>query len=186
MVDALRASYALPGIFSPVRIGGRWLVDGALVNPVPVSAARSLGARLVIAVNLNSEMFARGATVSNHGSDDFDEQAHALETEGGGLRGMFGGKRALRRQFLGGSPSIPTVMVEAFNVMQDRITRARLAGEPPDVTIAPRIAPIGWFDFHRAEDAIRIGEEAAERAIEDIRNAIAALSQPEPIEIAAK
>ncbi len=186
LVDALRASYALPGIFSPVRIGGRWLVDGALVNPVPVSAARSLGARLVIAVNLNSEMFARGATVSNHGSDDFDEQAHALETEGGGLRGMFGGKRALRRQFLGGSPSIPTVMVEAFNVMQDRITRARLAGEPPDVTIAPRIAPIGWFDFHRAEDAIRIGEEAAERAIEDIRNAIAALSQPEPIEIAAK
>jgi NTE family protein len=186
LVDALRASYALPGIFSPVRIGGRWLVDGALVNPVPVSAARSLGARLVIAVNLNSEMFARGATVSNHGSDDFDEQAHALETEGGGLRGMFGGKRALRRQFLGGSPSIPTVMVEAYNVMQDRITRARLAGEPPDVTIAPRIAPIGWFDFHRAEDAIRIGEEAAERAIEDIRNAIAALSQPEPIEIAAK
>jgi NTE family protein len=186
LVDALRASYALPGIFSPVRIGGRWLVDGALVNPVPVSAARSLGARLVIAVNLNSEMFARGATVSNHGSDDFDEQAHALETEGGGLRGMFGGKRALRRQFLGGSPSIPTVMVDAFNVMQDRITRARLAGETPDVTNAPRNAPSGCVDFHRAEVAIRIGEDAAERAIEDIRNAIAALSQPEPIEIAAK
>ncbi|MBX3553133.1 MAG: patatin-like phospholipase family protein [Pseudolabrys sp.] len=186
LVDALRASYALPGIFTPVRIGGRWLVDGALVNPVPVSAARSLGARLVIAVNLNSEMFARGATVSTHGSDDFDEQAHALETESGGLRSLFGGKRALRRQFLGGSPSIPTVMVEAFNVMQDRITRARLAGEPPDVTIAPRIAPVGWFDFHRAEDAIRIGEEATERAIEDIRTAIAALSHPEPIEIAAK
>ena len=190
LVDALRASYALPGIFAPVRIGGRWLVDGALVNPVPVSAARSLGARLVIAVNLNSEMFSRGATVSTHGSDDFDEQAHAIETESGGLFGLFGGKsgrnRALRRQLLGGGPSIPTVMIEAFNVMQDRITRARLAGEPPDVTIAPRIAPVGWFDFHRAEDAIRIGEEAAERAIEDIQTAIAALSHPEPVEIAAK
>lgn len=186
LVDALRASYALPGIFTPVRIGGRWLVDGALVNPVPVSAARSLGARLVIAVNLNSEMFARGATVSTHGSDDFDEQAHAIETESNGLLGIFGHKRALRRQFLGGSPSIPTVMIEAFNVMQDRITRARLAGEPPDVTIAPRIKSVGWFDFHRAEDAIRIGEEAAERAIEDIQTAIAALSHPEPVEIAAK
>ena len=64
LVDALRASYALPGIFPPVRLGGRWLVDGALVNPVPVSAARALGARLVIAVNLNSDMLGRGITIA--------------------------------------------------------------------------------------------------------------------------
>ena len=64
LVDAMRASYALPGIFPPVRLGGRWLVDGALVNPVPVSAARALGARLVIAVNLNTDMFGRGTTIS--------------------------------------------------------------------------------------------------------------------------
>ena len=70
LADALRASYALPGIFPPVRIGGRWLVDGALVNPVPVSAARALGARLVIAVNLNADLFGRGTIISNHGSDD--------------------------------------------------------------------------------------------------------------------
>jgi len=178
LVDALRASYALPGIFAPVRIGGRWLVDGALVNPVPVSAARSLGARLVIAVNLNAELFGRGATISSHGSDEFDEKAHQLALEGTGLSGLFGAKRALRRQFLGGGPSIPTVMVEAFNVMQDRISRSRLAGDPPDVTIAPRIAPVGWFDFHRAGDAIRIGAEAAEKAIPDIMEAIAALSHP--------
>lgn len=182
LVDALRASYALPGIFAPVRIGGRWLVDGALVNPVPVAAARSLGARLVIAVSLNADLFGRGATIPNHGSDEFDEQAYELELQPGGLRGMFGGRRALRRQFLGnaGRPSIPTVMVEAFNVMQDRITRARLAGDPPDVSITPKVAPIGWFDFHRAEDAIRLGAEATERAIADINEAIAALSHPVP------
>jgi NTE family protein len=186
LVDALRASYALPGIFAPVRIGGRWLVDGALVNPVPVSAARSLGARLVIAVNLNAELFGRGATISSHGSDDFDEKAHEIEHSSFGLSGLFGAKRALRRQFLGGAPGIPTVMVEAFNVMQDRITRARLAGDPPDVTIAPKISPVGWFDFHRADEAIRLGAEAAERVLPDINDAIAALSHPVAGEPTAK
>jgi NTE family protein len=180
LVDALRASYALPGIFAPVRIGGRWLCDGALVNPVPVSAARSLGARLVIAVNLNADLFGRGGTIASHGSDEFDDKAHEVESTTFGLGGMFGAKRALRRQFLGGGPSIPTVMVEAFNVMQDRITRARLAGDPPDITIAPKISPVGWFDFHRADEAIRLGAEAAERMLPEINEIIAALAQPAP------
>jgi NTE family protein len=105
--DALRASYALPGIFPPVRIGGRWLVDGALVNPVPVSAARALGARLVIAVNLNSDLFGRGTIIASHGSDEEDEEA-AQAAKGNGLLGLFGGERSLRRQFIGrrGRPSI--------------------------------------------------------------------------------
>ena len=178
LAEALRASYALPGIFPPVRIGGRWLVDGALVNPVPVSAARALGARLVIAVNLNADLFGRGTIIASHGSDDEDDAANAAP-KSNGLRGMFTRDRALRRQFLGrrGRPGIPTVMVEAFNVMQDRITRARLAGDPPDVLISPRLGNIGWFDFHRGKDAIAVGVEAAERSIDSINEAIAALSQ---------
>src|SRR3954465_5884478 len=67
MVDAMRASYALPGIFSPVLVGDRWLVDGALVNPVPVSAARAFGAEIVIAANVSSDVFAHGTTVYAHG-----------------------------------------------------------------------------------------------------------------------
>ncbi len=184
LTDALRASYALPGIFPPVLIGGRWLVDGALVNPVPVSAARALGARLVIAVNLNSDLFGRGTIIASHGSDDQDEAAHAAmlakANGGGGLFGMFGRERSLRRQILGrrGRPGIPTVMIEAFNVMQDRITRARLAGDPPDVLVSPRLGQIGWFDFHRAADAIAIGAEATEKSIDALTEAVAALSQP--------
>ena len=176
LADAMRASYALPGIFPPVRIGGRWLVDGALVNPVPVSAARALGARLVIAVNLNSDLFGRGTIIASHGSDDSDEP---MPEQSNGLRGMFGGKRFLRRQILGsrGRPGIPTVMVEAFNVMQDRITRARLAGDPPDVLISPRLGHIGWFDFHRAGETIAVGAEAAEKAIDAVTEAVTALSQ---------
>jgi len=178
LAEALRASYALPGIFPPVRIGGRWLVDGALVNPVPVSAARALGARLVIAVNLNADLFGRGTIIASHGSDDEDEAASAAP-KSNGLRGMFTRDRALRRQFLGrrGRPGIPTVMVEAFNVMQDRITRARLAGDPPDVLISPRLGQIGWFDFHHAGEAIAIGADATEKAMAAVNEAVAALSQ---------
>jgi NTE family protein len=176
--DALRASYSLPGIFPPVLIGGRWLVDGALVNPVPVSAARALGARLVIAVNLNADLFGRGTIIASHGSDDSD--LANVPPKSNGFRNLFSGERSLRRQILGrrGRPGLPTVMIEAFNVMQDRITRARLAGDPPDVLISPRLGGVGWFDFHRAAEAINIGTEAAEKAIDSLSEAVAALSQP--------
>jgi len=181
LVDALRASYALPGIFSPVRIGGRWLVDGTLVNPVPVAAARALGARLVIAVNLNADLFGRGMTIASHGSDAEDERldAQMRQQRGlGGLRGLFGAEQFLKRQHFGrpGRPGISTVMIEAFNVMQDRIARSRLAGDPADVMINPQLGRIGLFEFHRAEEAIALGAEAAERALEPLVKAIAALA----------
>jgi NTE family protein len=176
--DALRASYSLPGIFPPVLIGGRWLVDGALVNPVPVSAARALGARLVIAVNLNSDLFGRGTIIANHGPDENETAPEPAKING--FRRMFSGERSLRRQFFGrrGKPGLPTVMVEAFNVMQDRITRARLAGDPPDVLISPRLGGIGWFDFHRAAEAMEIGNEATTKALDAVSEAVTALSQP--------
>jgi NTE family protein len=177
LADALRASYSLPGIFPPVLIGGRWLVDGALVNPVPVSAARALGARLVIAVNLNSDLFGRGTIIANHGPDENDTAPEPAKVNG--FRRMFGGERSLRRQFFGrrGRPGLPTVMVEAFNVMQDRITRARLAGDPPDVLISPRLGGIGWFDFHRAAEAVEIGNEATTKSLDAVSEAVTALSQ---------
>jgi NTE family protein len=175
LVDALRASYALPGIFSPVDIGGRWLMDGALVNPVPVSAARALGARLVIAVNLNADLFGRGTTIHDHGP----EREMVTETVKAAIaEGKVNAAKAAKRQLLGkpGRPGLTTVMMDAFNVMQDRITRARLAGDPPDVMVNPRLAPIGLFDFHRAADAIALGAEATERAIEPLAEALTALA----------
>lgn len=177
MIEALRASYALPGVFTPVRIGGRWLVDGALVNPVPVSAARALNARVVIGVNTNADFLGRGTTIQDHGSDD-DTPAIEEPVEQPGWRGRLSVEKLIKRQFVGGGgrPGIPTVMIEAFTVMQDRITRARLAGDPADVMISPRLGHIGMFDFHRAEEAIAIGAEAAERSIETIEEAIEALA----------
>jgi NTE family protein len=180
--DALRASYALPGIFPPVALAGRWLVDGALVNPVPVSAARVLGARIVIAVNLSVDMFGRGTIMAGGDLQPSEDASSDQEESPGALRALFGIERTLKRQFVGNGrrPGIPTVMADAFNIMQDRITRARLAGDPPDVSINPRLGQIGWFDFHRAGDAIEAGVRATERELDLIEDAIAALAQRSP------
>ena len=174
MVDAMRASYALPGIFSPVLVGDRWLVDGALVNPVPVSAARALGAEIVIAANLSSDVFTHSTTIYSHGaSAEAPEAVIEPAPAKRGLAKLFSPERTMKREFFGsgGRPGISSVMVDAFNIMQDRITRARLAGDPPDLLISPRVGQIGWFDFHRADDLIAFGARAAERAINSIQEA---------------
>ncbi len=180
MVDAMRASYALPGIFSPVLVGDRWLVDGALVNPVPVSAARAFGAEIVIAANLSSDIFAHSTTIYSHGPAAEVTVAVVPETTiepaapKRGFGRLFSAERTMKREFFGNGtrPGISSVMVDAFNIMQDRITRARLAGDPPDLLISPRVGEIGWFDFHRADELIAHGTRAAERAIDSIQEAI--------------
>lgn len=171
LADAVRASYALPGIFRPVKINGRWLFDGALVNPIPVSVARAHGARYVIAVNLNFDICGRG-TVVPHLEPDMMADAEpqpAEGTSGKAVRGL------LKRQVLGKSeatPGISKVMVEAFNIVQDRIARSRLAGDPPDAMINLRLSDIGLFDFHCADELIRRGEQAAKRHLAEMHREI--------------
>lgn len=174
LVNAMRASYALPGIFRPVKIDGRWLFDGALVNPIPVTVCRALGARYVIAVNLNNDSCNRG-TVMPH-LDHFPEMPPEVEAEQSAAgRTKNAMRRLLQRQMFGkgdDSPGISTVMVDAFNIVQDRIARSRLAGDPPDAMISPRIGSIGLFDFHRADELIKAGMAAAQREIEDLKREI--------------
>ena len=180
VVDAMRASYALPGIFAPVLIGDRWLVDGALVNPVPVSAARALGAEIVIAANLSSDVFTHSTTIYAHGALSAPADAGAEQPPRRRFGKFFSPERTVKREFFGGGgrPGISSVMVDAFNIMQDRITRARLAGDPPDLLISPRVGQIGWFDFHRADELIAHGKRAAERAMVSIQEIIEVLAPP--------
>lgn len=172
LVNAVRASYALPGIFKPVRIDNRWLFDGALVNPIPVSVCRAFGARYVIAINLNFDVLGRGSVVPTLDNDSFkvdDSEQDVLETDLAPERK--GVRRLLQRQIFGrgdGAPGISTVMVDAFNIVQDRIARSRLAGDPPDAILSPRLQDVGLFDFHRAESAIERGAESVQRHLRDI------------------
>ncbi len=182
---ALRASYALPGVFPPVERNGRWLVDGAIVNPVPVSVARAMEARIVIAVNLNADSFGRARVPSPapdadalmrairaSAADDARAGGDADEAEAGpaALRWLPGRRilarpgRAPRRA----TPGVLAVIANAFDIVQDRITRSRLAGEPPDVTIAPRLHDHGFLDFQRADEMIALGRAAVERAWPDL------------------
>lgn len=166
LIDAMRASYALPGVFDPVRIGGRWLMDGALVNPIPVTAARALGAEIVLCVNLNGDIKSRGTTIQAYVPHE-----DAVEAAGQAAVAGLGGPAQRLRSFVGrvgGAPGLAAVMVDAFNITQDRISRSRLAGDPPDAMVCPKLAQVGLFEFHRADEAIRLGREAAERVLQDV------------------
>ncbi|MCA0274787.1 MAG: patatin family protein [Proteobacteria bacterium] len=156
LIKAMRASYALPGVFEPVTCNGRVLVDGALVNPVPVSVCRANEQPLVVAVNLHYDLFGRAAVIKHSAGELVVE--HPAKVNGKDL------DRSERETRLG----ITGVMVEAFNIIQDRISRARLAGDPPDLSLQPKLGHIGLSDFHRADEAIRLGYEATKAQMEEI------------------
>ncbi|SNY94174.1 NTE family protein [Cohaesibacter sp. ES.047] len=169
LITAMQASYALPGVFSPVNVNGRLLVDGALVNPVPVSLTRALGARIVIAVNLSSDTFGRGTIVPNvHFEDDRLPASQPLEREAPAMGTLGTLKNLVFGNEEQGSPGISSVMFDAYTIIQDRITRSRLAGDPPDITIKPRLKDIGMFDFDQAEASIAAGYAATQKVIKEL------------------
>jgi NTE family protein len=174
LVSAVRASFALPGVFDPVLWEGRWIVDGALVNPVPVSVCRALGAELVIAVNLVEDIFGRARAerekVSGTGRYGvFAENLAPQEIMGKQRSGMFV-RNLLRHEK--GAPSIFANMVASLNIIQNRLSRSRLAGDPPDISIDPRVGHVGLMEFHRANELIDIGFQAFEDEFDDLRDAL--------------
>ncbi|WP_409565263.1 patatin-like phospholipase family protein [Methylobacterium sp. J-078] len=177
LVEALRASYALPGIFPPVRCGGRLLLDGTLVNPVPVTIARALGADLVICVNLNGDprpgvREASPARITAEAVLPVPRRPRRWILRRPGSR-QAGGSEPERANGLA-TPGMARVMLDAFNITQDRISRARLAGDPPDIAIVPRLSEMGLFEFHRAAEGIALGREAARAVLPQIRGLVAA------------
>lgn len=162
LITAMRASYALPGVFEPVKCNNRVLVDGALVNPVPVSVCRAHEQPLVVAVNLHYDLFGRAAVIKETaGSADGELTRINDGSDNGGTDKLsHGHERRL---------GITGVMVEAFNIIQDRISRARLAGDPPDLAILPKLGHIGLTEFHRAAESIDRGYEATKSQITELR-----------------
>ncbi len=178
IAEAVRASIALPGLFTPVVYGdGRLLVDGGLVNPVPTSLARAMGADIVIGVDLNADILQRHlhplAIVREPAHDEAEASALLPEPEpvrnGEWTRRLkfwasTGGKAPAPKQ-----PSMLDVMMTSVNIMQMRISRSRMAGDPPEVVIAPRLAHLGQLDFHRAKEAIEEGRRAAQASLPQLR-----------------
>ena len=169
LVEAMRASYALPGVFEPVRINGRWLFDGAIVNPVPVNVARALGADRVIALSIGSDGAGRGATL--HESIPHEPPAPRPVLKQGVMDGLRRRGLWMRRAWAtddDNAPGMAAVMVNTFNITQDRIMRSRLAGDPPDFLLNMKTGRFGLFEFHRAAELIDVGRSAVRRAKDEI------------------
>lgn len=172
VAKSVRASMSLPGLFPPVRNESRWLVDGGLVNPVPVTACRALGADIVIAVNLNSDI------VGNR-SDRAGKTA--TPEEEGLLRYLKQQAKEYSSSWFSSAeeeetpPGLLGVVSSSINIFQDRITRSRLAGDPADVMISPRLRDVGLLEFGKAAEAMQTGEACVQRAMPDIKRLVESL-----------
>jgi NTE family protein len=164
MVEAVWASISLPGLFPAIRCNERWLVDGGLVNPVPVSVCRALGADVVIAVNLNGDI------VGKHLKHTRPEPRRE-QSIGGRITDLV---REYTDAFFPESrgselpPGLFDAIASAINITQDRITRSRMAGDPPDFLLSPRLSHIGLLEFFRADEAIEEGRRCAEKIVPEM------------------
>ena len=170
----VRASMSMPGLFPPVYDEDRWLVDGGLVNPVPVAACRALGADMVIAVNLNADI------VGKHLKD---AKVASAEEEAGLLRYL----KQQAKEYSGSlfssdksdvsPPGVLSVVSSSISIFQDRITRSRMAGDPPDFMISPQLSDVGLLEFGKAAEAMKTGKACIDRILPDIRRRIEALQR---------
>jgi NTE family protein len=168
VMRAVRASISLPGLFTPMKHEGRWLVDGGLSNPVPVSLCRAMGADLVIAVNLNGDLLGRHfrpppreGVVASSAKGDFWERI-----TGQMKQSLSAHKEMLFGRLLGegrDKPGLYEVLASSINIMQDRITRSRMAGDPPEIILTPRLSSMGLMEFDRAAEAIEEGHATVDR-----------------------
>lgn len=179
--QAVRASCSMPGILAPVRQGDRWLVDGAVVNPVPVSVSRAMGVDVVIAVDLYGYHSGRIQVlpVSMTSQKNVEAEMDMPARQETGFMDLFARGRDyvsnLTDKFSLGTKSNPgmiAVMSQSMGILEQRHKRARLMGDPPDICIVPEVGNIGTMEFHRADEAIAAGEAAVEKVAHLIETAM--------------
>jgi NTE family protein len=192
-LTSIWASTALPGLFPPILFEDKWLVDGGLVNPVPVSMCRSLGADVVIAVDLNADIIGKRSMQAKEvstkraienkqeaqPSDSFENKEGGSETSLGNWRETFADFSSqifpnLNKEQEPQAPGMFETIASSVNIMQDRITRSRMAGDPPEVLLSPRLAHISLLEFYRAEESIQVGYDLTLQKLDVIRHAISA------------
>lgn len=178
VLEAVWSSISLPGLFPAIKQKDRWLIDGGLVNPVPVSVCRALGADIVIAVNLNGDILGKhlqtSAADSNPENTGFANRITEFVSSYTG--NLFNGDKKEDD-----APNLFDAIAASVNITQDRITRSRMAGDPPEILLQPRLAKIGLLEFYRASEAIAAGEQAVQKALPDIRRLLA-LSESDDVE----
>lgn len=184
IIDAVWASMTLPGLFPPYLHQGRWLLDGGLVNPVPVSLCRVMGADTVIAVNLNHDLPIGKqqpqkepepeAVMPAINPEQPESPVEMISTQlvsslASSLRGysstLFPGRKDENPM-----PGVIDALMSSINIMQDKITRSRMVGDPPEVSLTPCLGNMGLLEFYHAEEAIEEGRESVRRMQSQIEN----------------
>jgi NTE family protein len=172
--QAVRASISLPGIFKPCLVDDCWLADGGMVNPVPVSACRELGADIVIAVNLNDNRVGRRVRRRRAGEKSADDKPRndildkIREQMPASIRGP---ADRVAARLLGNGNAAPgyfEILTNSINIMQAQITESRLAVERPDILLVPDVREVGIMEFYRGREAIEAGRKCAADALPDI------------------
>ena len=175
MFEAVRASISLPALFTPVERDDVLLVDGGLVNPIPVSMCRALGADVVIAVDLNADLL----SATRRDRDGVISRADSASPESSSLSEPVSFLDRIQNKLASAlalestdhdTPSMTDVVTASINIMQVRITRSRLAGEPADCLVTPLLAHFALLDFHRANEAIETGAAATEQIIPQLHS----------------
>lgn len=165
VLEAVWASISLPGLFPAIQHDNKWLVDGGLVNPVPVSVCRALGADVVIAVNLNGDIVGKHIQKP----DKVDKPSEKVVDKISSLvkeyaDSFFSFDRSEQQ-----TPSLFEAIAGSVNITQDRITRSRMAGDPPDIVLAPKLSHMGLLEFYRGEEAINEGIDCVQRMLPEIK-----------------
>jgi NTE family protein len=175
----VRASIALPGLFTPARAAERWYIDGGIVNPVPVSLCRAMGAEFVIAVNLNGDIVGRHVHQKKKALTEPAEEESFFDNEFwektvDAFKNAISRDATLKKLLTPRekNPGMFEVIANSINIMQDRITRSRMAGDPPDIILSPRLSDLGLMEFDQAEKAIKEGQRSVKRLEQVIRELI--------------
>jgi NTE family protein len=210
VIEAVKASCAIPGLFPPLLFDNRWLVDGGVVNPVPVNMCRMLGADIVIAVNLSAD-FRPQSLVNNpidHGnnqkktSDFFKRSQQQIQQwfrkgedvdQPNDKQDLITSEEYLTEECLEileptnveqeqaadipidgqilvpPAPSIINAMTGSLDILSARVTRSRLAGDPPDILIEPQLRDFSMMEFYRATELIEHGRASVQRIENQIK-----------------
>ena len=181
LLQAVRASISIPGLFSPIPVGKRFLVDGGLVNPVPVSVARAMGAQTVIAVDVSQGIVPGKKPEGRKGKEPEPARGPlalprptAAEEKGGATRLLDGFRTEIEKKVnrlraaaadAAARPAVMDVLVQSVRIAEARIALARRQSEPPDILVEPKLGNIGTLEFHRAKEAMAAGYAAAMQAL---------------------
>lgn len=163
LITAIRASVAIPGVFSPVHHDGRYLVDGGILNPVPVTAARSLGADYIIAVDVNLRCPA-DATLSGTAALEFNTRVLGwFDRLSEDFPQMAPAVKKVRKHFTASleRPSMAEILTQTMRIMENKTTASRLEEDKPDILIQPPVGHIQTLDFTCAKECIEAGYKTA-------------------------